>query len=141
MNVAETLDEIEVALGFWRRSDGAEASGTLAVSVNSLLVPLFEHLAMEEERILPLTQQYLTVPEWEAVGEAAAASLHENLPLVLGMIIYEGDPDLIQALLTRLAGSNAPVLRAGATQAFAAHAQSVYGTATPPRSTLLRVAV
>jgi hemerythrin-like domain-containing protein len=140
MNVAESLDQIQVALGFWRSSAGTEASGTLAVGVNGLLIPLFEHLAMEEERILPLAQEYVSATEWDAMGEAAAKGLHEDMAVVLGMIIYEGDPDVIQSLLTKLAGPDAPVLRAAATQAFATHAQSVYGTATPARSTLLRLA-
>jgi hemerythrin-like domain-containing protein len=139
--IAERLDDIEVALGFWRTSDARDASSTLAVSVNGVLIPLFEHLGLEEERILPLAEQYITVIEWDTMAEAAARGLQENMVLVLGMIVYEGDPDVIQALLARLAGADAPVLRAAATQAFEAHAQSVYGTATPPRSALLRPAV
>jgi hemerythrin-like domain-containing protein len=125
--IGERLYEIEAASG-----------ETLAVGVNSMLVPLFEHLAMEEERILPLAYQYITLAEWDAMAEAAAASLHEHFPIVLGMILYEGDPDTVQAMLTKFAGANAPVLRAAATQGYGEYAERVYGTATPSRSTILR---
>jgi hemerythrin-like domain-containing protein len=141
MNVGEALDEIQVALGFWRLSDAREASGTLTVSVNRVLVPLFEHLAIEEERILPLAREYITEIEWSAMGDSVAAAMHEDLPVLLGMILYEGDPDVTQALLAKLAGADAPVLRAAGTQAYAAYAQRVYGTDAPPRGSLLRVAV
>jgi hemerythrin-like domain-containing protein len=136
----KALSEIEVALGFWRTDAGSTAGGTLAASLENLLVPLFDHMALEEERILPLAAQYMTQTEWDSLGESVVASLHENAALVLGMVMYEGDPDVIQTLLSRLAGKDALVLKAAAAQAFASHSLRVYGTATPPRSPALRLA-
>jgi hemerythrin-like domain-containing protein len=136
----EALAQIDVVLGLWRTDTGSTAGGTLAAALESLLVPLFEHMAMEEERILPLAQQYVTQTEWDSLGESVAAALHDDMMLVFGMVMYEGDPDVIQKLATRFAGDKAAVMKAAAAQAFVAHAQAVYGTATPPRSPGLQLA-
>jgi hemerythrin-like domain-containing protein len=136
----KALSEIDVALGLWRTDTGFTARGTLTSSLESLLVPLFDHMAMEEERILPLAQQFITQTEWDAMGESVAAALHEDLMLVFGMVMYEGDPDVIEELAARFAGENAAAMKAAAAQAFAAHALAVYGTATPPRNPALRLA-
>jgi hemerythrin-like domain-containing protein len=134
------LSEIEVALGFWRADLGSSAGGTLANSLESLLIPLFDHMAIEEARILPLAEQYVMQSEWDAMAESAAAGLHEDMPLVLGMIMYEGDPDVIQTLLSKLAGADASALRTVAAQAFTSYAQRIYGTGVPPRSPALQLA-
>jgi hypothetical protein len=59
---------------------------------------------------------------------------------VLGMIMYEGDPDVIQTLLSKLAGADASALRTVAGQAFTSYAQRIYGTGVPPRSPALQLA-
>jgi hemerythrin-like domain-containing protein len=136
----KALSDIDVALGFWRTDAGSSAGGTLGGSLENLLVPLFDHMAMEEERILPLAQLYITPTEWDAMGESVAAALHEDMMLVFGMVMYEGDPVVIDELANRFAGNDATAMKTAAAQAFAAHALAVYGTATPPRNPALRLA-
>jgi hypothetical protein len=55
------------------------------------------------------------------------------------MVMYEGDPEVIQQILFEMPQDVRAVMKELASQAFAAHAERVYGSATPPRSTVLKV--
>jgi hypothetical protein len=53
------------------------------------------------------------------------------------MAMYEGDPDIVAAVISTMPAEVRPVIHSMATQAYAAHAELIYGTPTPPRSTEL----
>lgn len=59
------------------------------------------------------------------------------MPLMFGMVMYEGDPELVEAALANMPPEVGPFMRQTAPQAYAAHAQLVYGTPTPARGTEL----
>lgn len=131
--IEEMLGSVRELLKVWRGDSATEAGADLTIAIEGLLIPLFDHMAMEEERILPLASRYFTQVEWNKLAEMGAEGLRENAPLVLGMMMYEGDPDVIGGVLATLAGKEAGALKVVAAQAFAQHALKVYGTATPPR--------
>ena len=56
---------------------------------------------------------------------------------MLGMLMYEGDPEAIEQIVATMSADTGLVIRQSAAPAFTAHAQRVHGTATPPRSTEL----
>lgn len=60
----------------------------LAAVLRELAAALDEHLAEEEQHILPLVEQYMTVPEWEALGERGRAHMPQDRQLVfLGFML------------------------------------------------------
>ena len=87
----------------------------------------YEHMSLEEERILPLVERYVTAAEWaEMVQKGAARVRRDDIPLIMGMIMYEGGGEL--------GPPEVRALRDAAPEAFASYARRVHGTATPPRS-------
>ena len=60
-----------------------------------------------------------------------------ELPLMFGMLMYEGDPEIIERALAAMPADARPVITALAPQTFAEHSRAVHGTPTPPRSTEL----
>ena len=130
------LAEVDAAVAAWRDDAAPEHGGELADALDRLLPVLVEHLDTEEERVLPLIEKYITAPEWDVMTEETAANTPpDKLPLMLGMMIYEGDPEVIQKVLSVMPEEARPAIMAASVQAFAAHSELVHGTATPPRGT------
>jgi hypothetical protein len=79
-------------------------------------------------------EKYITAAEWTAmVAEGGADTPQELLPLLFGMMMYEGDSDVIDVAVASMPSEARPVVRELAAQAFAEHSVRVHGTATPPR--------
>lgn len=130
--IEETYEEVTGLLPRWRAT--AEHGGRLAAALDRLLPALLEHLALEEKEVLPLAEQYVTAAEWRQLGEhGMARTPQEVLPLSLGMAMYEADPEVVEALLAELPEAHRSALTDAAERAYAAHAERVYGTGTPPR--------
>ncbi|SNT47662.1 Hemerythrin HHE cation binding domain-containing protein [Actinacidiphila glaucinigra] len=130
--IEETYGEVTGLLPGWRAT--ALDGGRLADALDRLLPALLEHLALEEKEILPLAERYVTAAEWRRLGEhGMARTPQETLPLALGMAMYEADPEVVEALLAELPEPQRSGLTAAARHAYAAHAERVYGTGTPPR--------
>ena len=80
-------------------------------------------------------EQHITADEWDAmVAEGAAAGDPAALPLSFGMLMYEGDPAVIERALGNLPATARGVVRSRAAESFSQHARRVYGTPTPLRS-------
>jgi hypothetical protein len=83
-------------------------------------------------------EEYITATEWDATVQKRAADVDaENLPLSFLLLMYEGDPELVERTIANLAANARPAIRELAGQAFAEHSRRVQGTPTPPRSTEL----
>ena len=65
------LAGVEILLPQWRRSAAASVAGELSSALRSLSRALIEHMDEEEQQILPLVTETLTVAEWERLGEIA----------------------------------------------------------------------
>jgi hypothetical protein len=94
-----------------------------------LHAPLVEHLAAEEQHILPLASRSLTAVEWGELGEdGMAAQDKRKLPMIFGMIMKDGDPEVIRGM-----PANAPLvprlmLPFVGPRACARYARRVYGS-------------
>lgn len=124
--------EVTGLLGGWRSTGrGGEA---LADAFERLTTVLVEHMALEEKEILPLTEKHLTAKEWHQLGEhGKAVTPKKVMALVMGMAMYEGDPEVVKAVLSTLPLPVRLLAPALGRRKYAAHAKRVHGTATPPR--------
>lgn len=126
------LDEIGATLPRWRSTAGAHDRDELADLHDRLHLHLVEHMDAEEERLLPIAARNVTQEEWEEMGAAARSGTPRSQSLlVLGMIVYDGDPEVVALMLS---GAPAPVrwlLPRLASRTYRRHARVVYGTPTP----------
>jgi hypothetical protein len=84
-------------------------------------------------------QRHITTAEWnKAVRTGAASADREQLPLGLGMLMYERDPEVIDQAIANMPAHSRPHIRQLAAQAFATHSMQVHGIPTPPRSSELQ---
>jgi hemerythrin-like domain-containing protein len=127
--LAPIVAEINSELPAWRSSAASARGEALADALDRMLPILAEHTHSEEKRALPLVEKYVTAAEYEELGTKGAASISPaDLPVLLGMLMYEGGADVLPRGLP-------PALLELAPRAFAAHSERIHGTATPPRST------
>ncbi|APU12745.1 MULTISPECIES: hemerythrin domain-containing protein [Actinoalloteichus] len=86
----------------WRASADAGDRDAVAAVAERLLPPLYEHLALEEQRILPLIDRHLTEREWKATVEASFGKVtFVRRLLMLGMALHGASEE--QARLLRAA--------------------------------------
>ena len=136
--IATLIPQVDEALSVWRDSPTVESRQALVDVLDRLIPALKEHLSTEEERVVPLMEQHITAAEWKDFLEKESAAVDpEHLPLMLGMLMYEGDPESIEQVIATMSADTGPVIRQLAAPAFTAHSQRVHCTATPPRSTQL----
>jgi deazaflavin-dependent oxidoreductase (nitroreductase family) len=136
--IEEINAEVVAAARAWRDTPAAGEQATLADALDRLVTVLGEHMAAEEEHLLPLIEKYITAAEWGAMtAEGGADVAPESLPLLFGMMMYEGDPEVIDIAVASMPAEARPVIRNVAAQAFAAHSERVHGTPTPPRGATL----
>jgi hemerythrin-like domain-containing protein len=123
------------AVEAWRETASAETRDMVAELIEELLPLLTHHLALEEEHVVPLIETHLTKAEYAGIPEDAATETPPGmLPVIFGMIMYEGNPEVIDSIVAGMSAEVQPVIKDVATAAYAAYAEKVYGTATPPRS-------
>jgi hemerythrin-like domain-containing protein len=127
--VHEVIEEMTAALARWRTGASESDRDRLAGALNRLHALLVEHLAAEEEHILPLASRSLTEAEWGELGEdGMAAQAKSKLPMIFGMIMKDADPEVIRGML-----ANAPLvprlmLPFVGPRAYARYARRVYGS-------------
>lgn len=128
------VDTVSEAVEGWRKNASAETRDALADALDELIPLLREHLALEEERVVPLIEAHITKAEYTLLAsEGAGVVPPEKLPLVFGMAMYEGAPEVIGAMIAEMPAQAQPVIRELAPKAYAAYAEQIYGTPTPPR--------
>ncbi|MFG1866555.1 hemerythrin domain-containing protein [Micromonospora arborensis] len=130
--IEEAHAAVVALLPQWRRT--GHGGEQVADAVEQLRTALIEHMAMEETHILPLAQRYVTAAEWMELGEHGMAKTpKKQAPLVFGLAMYEGDPEVIKAVLAHAPLPARLLMPIIGPRIFAAHAKRVHGTATPPR--------
>ncbi|WDZ93389.1 hemerythrin domain-containing protein [Nocardiopsis sp. HUAS JQ3] len=83
----------------WQASADATDRDAVAAVAERLLPALYEHLALEEERILPLIDRYLTEREWKATVEASFGKVtFARRLLMLGMALHGASEEQAQLL-------------------------------------------
>lgn len=120
----------------WRDSASPDAGYALAFAVDQLLPALREHLAVEEEHVVPLIEKHVTQAEYGRAAQDGAAGIPtDKLPVTLGMFMYEAEPAAIELAVSEMPAEVQPVLKELAPKAYAAYAEELYGTPEPPRVT------
>jgi hemerythrin-like domain-containing protein len=126
------------ALSEWRTNADPRVGASLANSLAGMYEVLRAHLSLEEVEVLPLITKYLTAAEWnEMVSDTAATVDPADMPVLFGMTLYEGDPEVIDDIIENLPAEVRPVIRDLGTKAFAEYALRVHGTTTPRRGSEL----
>jgi len=92
--IHEALERIAELNPRWRRTATARDRDELADVIARASVALDEHLADEEQEVLPIVETHVTPAEWAALGERGRASLPKGkLALVfLGSLFEEATP-------------------------------------------------
>jgi EmrB/QacA subfamily drug resistance transporter len=127
--IENNLAEADALLGNWTSGAASEDGQALALALQRLAAALYEHMDLEEKLILPLAERHVFAPEWDKmVADGAAAIPPQAGPVLAGMLMYEGGPDVVPPQMRAVLAELAP-------RAYAAHCQRVHGTPTPPRST------
>ena len=126
------LAQVEAILPRWSAGAGAGERDALADALDGLHVTLADHLALEEARALPMAERLLTDEEWVAIGEHGekGAEGPEKL-LVFGILAYEGDPVVLDQMLSAAPYPVRKLLPRLALRRYRRHARRVYGTPAP----------
>ena len=128
----EALRRVATTRRDWVRRVDAERRDALVEALRTLHHLLAEHLDAEERTLLPLAAAYLSEAEWQAVGAAGAAAIpRARMPLVFGMFAYEGDPEVLAAMLRHAPVLPRLLMPVLARRAYARRAAQVHGTARP----------
>ena len=128
----EALDRVGAARKTWTQQVDTDSARLLIEALRDLHRLLAEHVDAEERTLLPLAAAHLSEAEWNAVGEAGAASVPKSLmPLVFGMFAYEGEPDVLAAMLQAAPLLPRLLVPRIAPRVYARRAARLYGTARP----------
>jgi hemerythrin-like domain-containing protein len=134
--VDEAMADVNAAVTTWRWNAERAQAAVLAKAVDVLVGRLEEHLRLEEQELLPLIEKHITASEWNRLGEEGGASAPAELrPVIFGMLMYEGEPAVLQDMFSRMPPEVAAVLGELASKAYAEYSQKIHGTPTPPRIT------
>lgn len=130
--VANLLEHTAALRAEWRADADSARAEVLATLYGRLHDALIEHLDAEEQHVMPLVESCITEKEWARIGKAAQRSTPlKDGPRMLGMLAYDGDPDVMWHMLGAVpAPARGFALKMGR-RAYAKHAARVYGTSNP----------
>lgn len=135
-DVHMSLAQINKSLATWRNIPSGPARDALVNNIKLLLPLLAEHLALEEARVVPLIESYVTEAEYSRIAAGQLEHIPpEQLPLLFGMFSYEAPDEVIDMVVSLMPPEAQPIIGDLATQTYAAYAKDLYGTSTPTRST------
>jgi iron-sulfur cluster repair protein YtfE (RIC family) len=135
-DVAKLGTEVTEALATFGQTTTVWPGEDVAQGIERMLPVLVEHLDTEEQRVVPLMEQHITQAEWNQMVQSGAADVPpEVASFGFGMMMYEGEPEVIDAAIANMPSEAQPLIRRLGADAYAAKAKELYGTATPPRST------
>jgi hemerythrin-like domain-containing protein len=98
--IAQELEAATTVLPGWREAAGAGDRDELAATLERMHPLLVEHLAAEEEQVLPLAARALTQAEWDELGERGTAAIpRAKMPVLFGMLMAEGDPEVLRTMI------------------------------------------
>ncbi len=98
----ELLERASAALTAWPGSDAA-AQQAAQERLDELCSHLGEHLAEEEQKVLPLAGEYLSMEEWGALPGHGLANFHgDKIWLILGLIRERMTDDQRAAMMAHM---------------------------------------
>jgi hemerythrin-like domain-containing protein len=90
--INDAVTAIEAELPGWTTSADAAAGERMATLIDATLPTLIDHLAEEEQKLLPIVSATLTQDEWDALGKHGMSAIPLTRRLViLGHITEEAD--------------------------------------------------
>jgi iron-sulfur cluster repair protein YtfE (RIC family) len=94
-SLSTALDQIDKLTPAWATTANQADRDALATAVKEAAAILEEHMGEEEQQILPLVREHLTVEQWNKLGERGAKSIDDKRKrlLFLGMILEECSPE------------------------------------------------
>jgi hemerythrin-like domain-containing protein len=111
--IARTLKEAAGLIAAWRSGPSAATADPLIAALASHRTALLEHLNDEEEYVLPLIEEHLTVAEWARLGERFGEEVpKDKLLFFLGMILEDATPAERRVMMANLPGPAKLVWRA-----------------------------
>jgi len=130
--VAHLLERTRTQRAEWRKDADSARAAELAGIYSNLYDALLEHLDAEEQHVMPLVEACITQKEWAKIGKAAQRGTPvKDAPRMLGMLAYDGDPEVIREMLGAVPAPLRGVVLAVGHRAYARHARRVYGTPNP----------
>lgn len=129
--IHELLQALPETLARFTASADTDSREQLAVLLDDVYAVLDEHLTAEEQQLLPIAANYVTAEEWARLGRRGMALPRSQQLVVLGALLYQGDPEVLAQMLSEAPFLLRAVLPRLARRAFARRARQIYGTATP----------
>lgn len=122
------LDTVsERAEKYWVTTSAGERED-LARATEAVVGPMHEHLAGEEDNILPLIDRYCTNEEWASVGEHGLPQLTQaQTPLVFGMMLRAATEDQRAVLAENIPDDVFSQMVRTAPEALNAYERTLYG--------------
>jgi hemerythrin-like domain-containing protein len=101
--IEDHLERVGHLLPAWAAAPTRARSAELADVLDRFATDLAEHLDLEEREILPLCLRYVTVAEWDSLGQHGMDTMtRSQLPLLFGAILEECTPEERQVMLAKL---------------------------------------
>ena len=93
-DVSDALDAIESDLPAWTRTADAATGERIANRIEQMMPTLVEHLAEEEQYVLPIAATAVSQAEWDKMAEHGLGALAPKRRLViLGHILADTSPE------------------------------------------------
>ena len=122
------VTQATAVLGRWRTFAHQRDREPLADCFDRFSGLLDEHLTAEEEQVLPLASRCLTQEEWDRLGtEGMAGVPRDQLPVVAGMIMKDGDPAVVRTVLAHVRWPARVLLPRMAARSYARYARRLRG--------------
>jgi hemerythrin-like domain-containing protein len=120
-------DHVDALLASWTSGAGLNDRDALSEALDGLAILLYGHMQLEERLILPVVERHIFASEWQKMVEDGATRIPvEVIPLVFGMLMYEGGSDAVPPEARAVLADEAP-------RAYAAHCERVHGISSPPQ--------
>jgi hemerythrin-like domain-containing protein len=124
--IGEQVNRAEAASKVYSASARAGDAAELVEALEELNAGLGEHLAIEEEEVLPIAARKITPPEWGALAAHAISSYRgTRLWLPLGLVIEAMPPDIGGSLMEHMPPPITDMWTGGGSQAYAAEMASL----------------
>lgn len=131
--IAALLGELTAQVPGWRADANAASRDVMLGILDALMPVLSTHLTEELEYVLPLIEKHISADEWDAmVARGVATVPQDKLPLLFGIVMYEGEPSAVADALDKLPAEARPVMAETAPRLYGDYAELLYGTRTPP---------
>jgi hypothetical protein len=120
------LEETRSLLPRWRAGAAAADRDRLGTATDALVEVLVEHMAAEEQHLLPLAARSVSEAEWAELGERGMRKIPFGfLPTAFGIMRHVGDPAIVAADLAKAPLPIRTWLRLSADRAFRRYAAEV----------------